>query len=770
MMRLNAMMLFAGLWSSAGCGGPDAASARRADAGPAVDLSRGARQARIDDDPLARQADALVRAGRAWRASALLAPRLRTPATAAPEVRLAGARAAAAWDGWTEVERVLRGADWLDRRFGGEARELLTRADLERGQDAVADGRLALDDAQDDASRVVRRVLLARAYDRANASDSAAATYAAAASRLPGAADWLYLRAAGVLADSGARAAMFARLTSGVARARVAATDAQARERTGDFAGAARSYQAAGATGSAFRASALAARDDGAKSALATRIAAYLGGTPAAAEARQSLEVLDKLGVTLPAAQELVVARAAAAYGQPARAVAGFERVLRAGALATADRMAYAGALVRAGRPRDAAVQYALVTDPGSAPLASYQRARALLAANDGAGARAALRATAATYPAARTAAASALLLLADLQVDDGDASGAAASLAQVGARYPDAPQAPLARFRAGLIAFGRDPRSAAAIFDTLVQRYPGDEEATAARYWAGRSHERAGNTAEAAKRWRDLIAAAPLSYYAGLSASRLRVPAWSPPAGADSATHVATVDAAVARILTLQQLGMDVESRLELDALADRAEREPAEAAAIAQAMRLVGEPARGLRVATRAMQRGTPTRALLRSAYPVVHADALAEESRRNGLSAALVAGVIRQESSWNPRAVSPVGARGLMQLMPSVGASVARARRFPLWNPALLFEPDVSLELGTAHLATSLPRGTPPARALAAYNAGASRVARWSRRPGADDPELFSEWIPFTETRDYVRIVQRNAEVYAALYGLR
>ena len=77
---------------------------------------------------------------------------------------------------------------------------------------------------------------------------------------------------------------------------------------------------------------------------------------------------------------------------------------------------------------------------------------------------------------------------------------------------------------------------------------------------------------------------------------------------------------------------------------------------------------------------------------------------------------------------------------------------------------------MELGTSHLASSLHRDTPPVRALAAYNAGASRVARWVQRPGADDPELFAEWIPFTETRDYVRAVQRNASVYRSLYGLK
>ena len=77
-------------------------------------------------------------------------------------------------------------------------------------------------------------------------------------------------------------------------------------------------------------------------------------------------------------------------------------------------------------------------------------------------------------------------------------------------------------------------------------------------------------------------------------------------------------------------------------------------------------------------------------------------------------------------------------------------------------------MSLQLGTLHLASSLRGGENPVRALAAYNAGASRVTRWSSRPGTSDPELFTEWIPFVETRDYVRVVQRNAAVYARMYG--
>ena len=95
-----------------------------------------------------------------------------------------------------------------------------------------------------------------------------------------------------------------------------------------------------------------------------------------------------------------------------------------------------------------------------------------------------------------------------------------------------------------------------------------------------------------------------------------------------------------------------------------------------------------------------------------------------------------------------------------MPSVGEAIARSKDYPVWDPALLFEADVSLDLGTTHLRDALSSYSSLPRALAAYNAGGSGVA---------DPELFIERIPYTETRDYVRIVMRNAELYRALYEL-
>jgi soluble lytic murein transglycosylase len=99
------------------------------------------------------------------------------------------------------------------------------------------------------------------------------------------------------------------------------------------------------------------------------------------------------------------------------------------------------------------------------------------------------------------------------------------------------------------------------------------------------------------------------------------------------------------------------------------------------------------------------------------------------------------------------------------------MARSTRYPVWSPSLLFDPDVNLQLGTTHLAAATRQYSDVVKVLAAYNAGNSRVERWSAKASASkDPETFAEQIPFVETRDYVRIVQRNAEMYRVLYGLK
>ena len=146
----------------------------------------------------------------------------------------------------------------------------------------------------------------------------------------------------------------------------------------------------------------------------------------------------------------------------------------------------------------------------------------------------------------------------------------------------------------------------------------------------------------------------------------------------------------------------------------------------------------------------------------------DALRAEAAGRGLDAGLVAALIRQESMFNPAATSPVGARGLMQVMPDLGGRLAESLGYPVWDPVLLYQPDVSLQLGVFHLQELVTRYGRPDHVLAAYNAGARRVERWTQRVGVDDPEVFAERIPFAETRGYVRAIHRNQELYRSLYS--
>jgi soluble lytic murein transglycosylase len=276
--------------------------------------------------------------------------------------------------------------------------------------------------------------------------------------------------------------------------------------------------------------------------------------------------------------------------------------------------------------------------------------------------------------------------------------------------------------------------------------------------------------------RWSTVTEREPPSYYASLAAKRLGTTRWMP--SPVQLPRSPLFQSAITRAVVLEQLGMDAEEKYEYDGIESEGVAAPATALSAGAALIDRGEAPRAIRLGWKTLaaartardSAGTVDQRAYALVYPVLHDVELIARSRSNNIDPALVAAVIRQESSWNPRALSRAGARGLMQVMPSVGDAIAKSRRYPVWDPALLFDPDVSLELGTAHLGAALSAYDDLPRALAAYNAGASRVRRWARRTGAKDPELFVERIPFVETRDYVRIVTRNAEMYRALHGLR
>jgi soluble lytic murein transglycosylase len=227
---------------------------------------------------------------------------------------------------------------------------------------------------------------------------------------------------------------------------------------------------------------------------------------------------------------------------------------------------------------------------------------------------------------------------------------------------------------------------------------------------------------------------------------------------------------AALRRAELLRDLGMESEAQLEHDWLAEDAGRSAKAMLAAAHAFRQYGLASQAIRLGNKALANGAPRdERLYQVLYPLAYERALTREAERHQLDRALLAALIRQESHFDPRATSRAGARGLMQIMPTVGRQLAVAEDYHAWDAALLYQPDVSLELGTTHLAGLLRAYAHVSHALAAYNAGSSRAKRWLEQAGTNDPEVFVERIPFTETRDYVRIILRGRELYRSLYGV-
>ncbi|CAN5738236.1 transglycosylase SLT domain-containing protein [soil metagenome] len=723
-------------------------------------------------DSLLESARSALGRGRPWQASRLITPVVEDASRRTPSAVFLAATAASRWGGWPEVGRLLEGESWLDSLFEGRGRVLLARSALERGADSVAlRHALAAPRGRDAESEGERLFLLATALDRVDARDSAAASYERAAAALPLASDWILLRAAVVTDDSATRAGIYERITGSLPRERIRANEAAAHHRTGDLGGAARLYGAMGARLTAIRLRLRMSADSAFRAAVRRDLLALVTAGGAASDVRAAIGLLDSVYAPLTVEEELLVARAADDAGLAARAVAGYPKALSAGLGGEAERYGYASALAKLGRHADAARQFALVRSPSwMAASAAYLRARSLVRDGQVVQGRAALVEIGTVYPGDTTAASSALFLLGDLASDDRADRLARTYYRRAALRYPSSKFAPAARFRAAMVELlTGDASMAAREFDELARRYPRSDEAPASVYWAGRAWALAGDSVTAHARWRKATEGDPTSYYASLAARRLGRPAWAPTEAKDSFMAVPDADSVARRAALLARLGMTAEARSEHERLARSAEASAERMLAVANALRSQGLASQAIQLARRALAKGAPADArTYRLVYPVVHQDALLAEAAEQRLDPSFVAALIRQESMFNPAATSPAGARGLMQVMPDLGGKLAGSLGYPVWDPVLLYQPDVSLQLGSYHLQELAVRYTEPSHVLAAYNAGASRVERWAKRTGVDDPEVFAERIPFVETRGYVRIIQRNQELYRSLYA--
>ena len=353
-------------------------------------------------------------------------------------------------------------------------------------------------------------------------------------------------------------------------------------------------------------------------------------------------------------------------------------------------------------------------------------------------------------------------------------------------AAFPTGPDANIARWRIAWTAYLERKPDTEAQLEEFLRRYPTSGFVVDALYWLGRVNERASQTQRAVAFYTEALQRFPQTYFGRLASERLQaigpqaadpvdflsqIPAAAPLDSFNAPLPEAAHDAWL-KAQALESSGCDNSAESELRA-AYTSTRAPQLLLAAAQAAVAAGQYAVGI-VAARQLVPQLEARRfeevpldVWRIAYPMPYRDAVEREALRSRLDPMLVAGLIRQESAFNHEAVSSMAAVGLMQLEPTTGARMARSLRVG-YSRSRLFDPDYNVRLGTVYLSGLLESYRTPEAALAAYNAGEDRVAEWTMGQNYEETAEFVESIPFTETREYVQIVLRNAELYRQTYA--
>jgi soluble lytic murein transglycosylase len=617
----------------------------------------------------------------------------------------------------------------------------------------------------------------------------AIAAFDRAGAAVPAMRDWAHLLAADAAATAGDTAEVRRQL-AGAESVRVREWGWQIRDRAyraaGDTAGALREVEAAAPqiADAARRAEAMRVIGEARsrRGDVAGAVAAYrsaMDAAPASRAARDAAVAVAEL--PRGPAVRLLEGRVWLRHGNVDRGAAAINAYLTSGegdAASRAETQLLLGrALFNARRYADAERQLQAASRSQAASPAVAAEATLLLGRSqfrDGRrdAARSTLGSVADRFPS-QPAAAQALFILGDLDQDAGRLASAREHFQRAATLGVEAPDAALSAVRlATILIQAGDPRGAAALLDRFAEGRSDDRFTAQTRYWAARAHLAAGDRATADERLRQARRAEPVSYYAKLAGDRLGGSLRDLPLAADPAIDHATqraAEIALFRVDFLRELGLNALSAFEMERARAEIEPRPGALYLIAEAHIQRGEPVTGMLLGREIQRReGAWNQRLLRIVYPFPHRELIEREARRHGLDPFMVAGLIRQESMFNPVAVSPAGAIGLMQIMPATGRGLARRAGVASFDPSMLRQPELNVRLGTLFLADLLARNGTVTEAFAAYNAGPGRLAQWRAFPEIRDEEMFAERIPFAETRDYVKILNFNTGIYRLLYG--
>lgn len=534
------------------------------------------------------------------------------------------------------------------------------------------------------------------------------------------------------------------------------------------------------------------------------RIYYELPATTASPQAEARLNALGASPQTSKAGYSDELARCERLYDadQFYDAAAAYESLLRAfpdQKLSDESALHYGISQLKSKKPAQAVIQLTAVTGakPAVHAEALFNLADALRKSNRDAQAAASVDQLVAAYPKTRWAEEALHDLAASLDKDGRD-SEAAARYRQLLKLYPNSNHAAEATYQLGWRAYqSKQYAEAVRMLEQHLRSYrvPQTKFLGEAGFWAAKSAEKLGNRARALTLY-ELVARRYRygyhGYLAGLRAGRLRNTDTSLKAepvkpGSDleriesnilfvqsiEETADGSEQPRVARADDLEVIGLGDIAVRELNAALEAAPSSPRINLRLAQLYARRGENFQ----ASLILRRGYPDiysyrdEDLPREAwevfFPLNNWDTIKQEAKRYGIDPFNAAGLIRQESVFNPKAVSRVGARGLMQVMPATGQVISRRQGNGSITASDLFNPTLNIKLGMSYLAQMLGQFGRLEYAAAAYNAGPNRAQRWIAERGSLDIEDWIEAIPFSETRGYVQGVLRYAANYRRFY---
>jgi soluble lytic murein transglycosylase len=382
-----------------------------------------------------------------------------------------------------------------------------------------------------------------------------------------------------------------------------------------------------------------------------------------------------------------------------------------------------------------------------------------------------------------------------------GDAAAAAQQQLELGRRYPNSEPARAALYEAGWYFFraGRMADAQAAWTAGLPTSGP---EAAQRAFWAARAARQAGQEQTSDTLLEQALAAAPDSYYGARAAELLgRVDEGAHPPGAPigkdawraaedwlagwSGAPAPRVDergyppdvsqaGAVRRAIALEEVDLQAESIAEWNAARDEWHDDPVNLYLLARLAHERGAPYIALKAAEDLAERSPghsfdkAPDALRRLIFPTPYSDAALAYAREYDIDPRALYALLRQESLFNPGALSWAGARGLGQIMPATAQGIAQNLKLEGFQETDLFRPALSIRFGAFYLSRQLDmmRGSLHG-ALSAYNGGPGNAQRWAGGAAVTDPDTFTEGIDYPETRGYVKLVYGYYGAYKRLY---